>query len=66
MKAQYITDNQGNKTGVILSVKAYEKMMEDLDEFECIKAFDEAQKHKQEFTPAEDVFKSIEKKRAKK
>jgi hypothetical protein len=62
MKSQYITDNQGNKTAVILPIKTYEKILDELDEFECIKAFDETQKHKQEFKPAEDVFKEIEKK----
>jgi hypothetical protein len=61
MKAKYIADNQGNKTAVILPIKEYEKMMADLEEFECIKAFDETQKHKQEFKPAEEVFKAIEK-----
>jgi hypothetical protein len=41
-------------------------MLEDLDEFECIKAFDESEKHKHEFIPAEEVFKEIEKRRSKK
>jgi len=60
MKAKYITDNQGNKTDIILPIEKYEKMMEELEEFECIKAFDKAMGQKLEFKPAEEVFKAIE------
>jgi PHD/YefM family antitoxin component YafN of YafNO toxin-antitoxin module len=63
MKTQFITDDHGKKVAVILPVKDYEKMMEELDELECIKAYDKAKARKQEFIPAADVFKAIEQKR---
>lgn len=63
MKTQYVTDDQGKKVAVILPVKDYEKIMEELDELECIKAYDKAKARKQEFVPAADVFKAIEQKR---
>ena len=63
MKTQYVTDDHGKKVAVILPVKDYEKLMDELDELECIKAYDKAKARKQEFIPAADVFKAIEQKR---
>ncbi|NVO01782.1 MAG: hypothetical protein HXX09_03700 [Bacteroidetes bacterium] len=62
MKTQFITDDHGKKVAVILPVKDFEKMMDELDELECIKAYDKAKARKQEFIPAADVFKAIEQK----
>ena len=39
-----ITDDQGKKVAVILSIKDYEKLMKELEELEDIKLFDEAKK----------------------
>ena len=64
MKPRYITDNKGNKTNIILPIEKYEKMMEELEEFEDINAFDKAVEQKQEFRPAKEVFDEIERKRA--
>jgi PHD/YefM family antitoxin component YafN of YafNO toxin-antitoxin module len=63
MKTQYITDNQGKKVAVILPVKDYEKIMDELDELHCVKAYDKAKTRKQEFIPAIEMFKAIEQKR---
>ena len=62
MKTQFVTDDHGKKVAVILPVKAHEKIMDSLDELKCIKAYDSAKTRKQEFLPAADVFKTIEKK----
>ncbi len=62
-KNQFITDAGGRKVAVILNMKDYEKMLEELDEYNCIKAYDKAKARKQEFIPAADVFKTIEQKR---
>jgi len=47
MKNQFITDNHGQKIAVILPVKDYEKMMDEFDEYACIKAYDKAKAGKQ-------------------
>ena len=60
---QYVTDDHGKKVAVIVPIKNFEKIMDELDELECIKAYDKAKARKQEFIPAADVFKSIEQKR---
>lgn len=63
MKNQFVTNDNGQKVAVILPLKDYEKMMEELDEYACIKAYDKAKARKQEFIPAAEVFKAIEEKR---
>lgn len=44
LKQQYITDDRGNKLAVILPMKTYEKMLEEIEELEDIKLYDEAKK----------------------
>ena len=56
-------DDRGKKLAVILQMKEYERILEELDELECIKAFDKAKARKKEFIPAQEVFKRIETKR---
>lgn len=63
MKNQYITDDAGKKVAVIVPVKDYEKLLDDLDEMRAIKAYDSIKEGKTEFVPATDVFKRIETKR---
>ncbi|MGB4849380.1 MAG: hypothetical protein WBP41_15755 [Saprospiraceae bacterium] len=41
---QYITDAEGNKISVILPVKEFEALLEELDEMEDIRLYDEAMK----------------------
>ncbi len=63
MKIQFVTDSRGQKSAVILPMKDYEKMLEELDEYACIKAYDKAKARKMEFVPAAEMFKAIEQKR---
>ena len=65
MKTQFITDEKGNKTGVILSIKDYEKLMDELDEAHTVRIYDKAKAEKLTFQPFEDALKEIEQKRAK-
>lgn len=63
MSTQFVTDNNGNKLAVILPIKEYNKMVDDLEELEDIKRYDAAKKGEQEFIVAEEAFKEIEEKR---
>ena len=63
---KYITDNSGKKTAVILPLKDFKAILEDLEELEDIKLYDEAKKANEISYAAEDVFKRIEEKRLKK
>jgi hypothetical protein len=63
MKTQFITDNSGHKLAVILPIKDYNKMIEELQDIEDIKAYDNAKKGKQTFVDAKQAFKEIEESR---
>jgi hypothetical protein len=65
MKTQFITDNKGTKVGIILSIKEYAKIMEELDDIEDVKLYDKAKKKKADSIPAEEAFATIERKRKK-
>ena len=60
MKTQYITDTTGKKMGVILPIREYEKIMEELEELEDIKAYDRAKTYKSEPIPFEQAVKEID------
>lgn len=63
MKTQFVTDNKGKKVAVLISIKEYQKILEDLDEINCIKAYDKAKSRNSEFIEASIMFKSIERKK---
>ena len=66
LKQQYITDDHGKKLAVILPIKTYEKIIDDLEELEDIRLYDKAKKGNQEFIGAEQAFKEIEENRKNK
>ncbi len=66
MQAQFVTDDQGKKLAVILPIKEYQKMVDELEELEDIKLYDAAKKGKLVFIDAEDAFREIEKNREQK
>jgi PHD/YefM family antitoxin component YafN of YafNO toxin-antitoxin module len=60
MKNQYITNEDGKKVAVILSMEDYNKMLEDLEMLEDIKLYDLSKKSKQVFVDADKAFEEIE------
>lgn len=64
-KKQYITDDEGNKVAVILPIKKYQQMLEDLEMKEDVALYDKAKKRKQVFVDVEEAFAEIERKRKK-
>jgi len=65
MRTQFIIDDHGKKLAVILPIKDYNKVVDDLEELEDIKLYDAAKKGKQEFIDAQQAFKEIEESRKK-
>lgn len=57
MKTQYVTDDDGNRTAVILPIKQYEKMLEDIEELEDIRLYDEVKARKEASIPFSDYLK---------
>ena len=61
MKApQYITDDKGNKLSVVIPIKDYEQLMEELEELEDIRLYDEAKEQEGESIPFEEYIKQRE------
>ncbi len=60
MRTQFVTDDHGKKLAVILPIKEYNKMLEDLEELEDIRLYDASKKGNQEFIDAEQAFREIE------
>ncbi|MHC4275996.1 MAG: hypothetical protein ACYSWY_00805 [Planctomycetota bacterium] len=48
---KYVTNKKGERVGVILSMEDYQKVLEQLEELEFIRAYDEAKASKDEMVP---------------
>mgnify|MGYP001578309291 CR=1 FL=1 len=44
IKKKYVVDTNGNKTAVILDMKIYEKLIDEIDELNCALGYDQAKK----------------------
>ena len=64
---QYIKDANGHKSFVILPAKEFDSLLEELEDLEDIRLYDEAMKNDTgERIPMEEAFRMIEAKRKKK
>lgn len=45
METQFLTDEKGNRTAVLLPIKKYNKLIEQLEDLEDVKLYDEAKKN---------------------
>ncbi len=63
MNTKFVTDNHGKRVAVILPIKVYNKMIEELEEWEDIKLYEEAKKSNEPSIPLEEAFREIEAKR---
>jgi hypothetical protein len=66
LKENFVVDAKGNRVGVLLPIKDYNKLLEELEELDDIKAYDKAVSRKQEFIPLNLALKQIEASRKKK
>ncbi len=62
-KTQFVIDPQGNRTAVLIDVETYQKMLDELDLYDAIRALDEALAHPGERIPFEQAIKEIESRR---
>lgn len=63
IRQQFIEDNQGHRVAVLLPIDEYNKMLEQLEEAEDIKAYDAAKASDDEIIPFDQAIKEIEEKR---
>lgn len=60
LNPQYITDNAGKKISVVLPIKDFKAIMEELEELEDMKLYDEAKKSNEPSIPIDEAFQMIE------
>lgn len=63
MEARYIVDENGRRVSVILPIEEYEGMLEELEELEDIRAYDEAkaalERGEDEVIPLDQAMREI-------
>jgi hypothetical protein len=59
-KEQFIVDESGNRTAVLLDIERYFELLEAQEELESIRAFDEAKASGDESIPLSQAIKEIE------
>jgi hypothetical protein len=57
---QYITDNTGKKISVVLPLKDFRAIMEELEELEDIRLYDNAKQSDEPSFPLDTAFRMIE------
>jgi PHD/YefM family antitoxin component YafN of YafNO toxin-antitoxin module len=59
-KEQFVVDENGNRTAVLLDVERYSELLEAQEELESIRAYDEAKSSGDEVIPFSVAVKEIE------
>jgi PHD/YefM family antitoxin component YafN of YafNO toxin-antitoxin module len=59
-RERYVVDEKGNRVGVILDIRDFERMLEELEELESIRAYDRAKASGGEAVPFEQAVEEIE------
>ena len=62
-REQYVVDQEGKRTAVLLDVKYYEQLVAALEEVESIRAYDEAKASNDEVIPFDQATDEIERQR---
>jgi hypothetical protein len=63
VKEKFIVDARGDRVGVVIDMEDYRKIMEDLEELESIRAYDEAKASGDEAIPFERAGEEIKRRR---
>ena len=66
LNESFVVDANGKKVSVLLPIKDYKRLIDELEELEDIKAYDNATNRKQEFIPLDKALTEIETARKKK
>ncbi len=62
-KYNFIVDDKGNRTAIILDMAEYERLMEEIEELEAIRAYDAAMASGDDAIPFEQAVHEIERSR---
>ena len=58
-KEHYIVDEKGTRFGVVLDIADYQRLLDELEELEAIRAFDAAKMAEDEVIPFEETIAEI-------
>ena len=59
VRRKYVVDEKGKPVSVLLDIRSYRKMLEELEELEAIHAFDAAKSSPDEVIPFEQAMREI-------
>jgi len=59
-KERYVVDEQGNRISVVLDIADYQELLNQLEELECIRAYDAAKESGDQAIPFEQAVAEIE------
>lgn len=60
LNERYVVNEKGERVGVLLGMGDYERILEELEELESIRAYDAAKASKDEVIPLEQAIREIE------
>ena len=60
---KYLVDEKGDRVGVLLSLEDYQKLLDELEKLESLRAYDSAKASGEEAIPFEQAIAEIEKDR---
>ncbi len=60
LNERYVVDAQGNRVSVVLDIREYQDLLEELEELESIRAFDRAKASGEQAIPFEQAITEIE------
>jgi hypothetical protein len=60
IQERYIVDENGDRIGVILHIADYQQLLEEIEELECIRAYDAAKASNDEVIPFEQAIAEVE------
>ena len=60
---RFVTDSAGRRTAVLLDMQEYEKLLQELEELESLRAYDAAKSSGDEAIPLDQALAEIEKHR---
>ena len=63
LRQQFIEDKQGNRIAVLMPIDQYNKLLDQLEDLDDIRAYDTAKAEDDEDIPFDQAVKGIEKKR---
>ncbi len=55
---RYIVDERGNRVAVVLDIEVYQRILEELEELEAIRAYDEAKNFHESPIPLEEALEA--------